>query len=121
MWIAHYIDGTELSQFSEGRERLFKDIELNKLESFELRVDSKKYEVNVKDGSLLIEDSKLCFENFGLQNHFDLIYFKRVRQHIGAEVKEETVYFLGWKTNIDNHAFKRILQIDKERVTLGLK
>lgn len=112
MWQAHYNDRTELAQFSEGKEQLFRDIDQNKLVKFTVRVNSKTYEVDLVNGTFNIAGVPLSFENFGLSNDFSLIYFKRVKRHIGSMGNViETLYCVGWKTQIDSHVFKRILKI----------
>jgi hypothetical protein len=122
MWIAIYEDGRELKQFSEGRENLFKDIDQDRLTLFQVEVNSKKYEVDLADGSFNIDGQKLAFENFGLQNKFQLIYFRRVRQQIGEASNPEVTQCIGWQTNIDGHSFKRILKINNNGgITLCLK
>jgi len=121
MWIAKYFDGRELKQFGDGRESLFKDIELDKLKSFELRVNSKPYEVDLVNGSFMLEGVKIEFENFGSQNDFDLIYFKRVRNTIGQNSVRTETFCFGWKTNIDGHTFKRIVKISDGNIQLALK
>jgi hypothetical protein len=122
MWIAHYNDGTELRQFSEGRENLFKDIDQSKLTVFELGVDSKLYKVFLTDGSFEINGELISFENFGIMNEFELIYFRRVRQNIGSSTEAEVLNCVGWKTNIDGHCFRRILKISETgEVTLALR
>ena len=122
MWIAHYNDGTELKQFSEGREMLFKDIELDKLKTFEIRKGDQSYTVNLEDGSFDINGQRLMFENFGTQNDFQLIYYVRVKRNIGPHLPpiERQICF-GWKTNIDGYSFKRILKISDSGVVLSLK
>lgn len=121
MWIAKYFDGTELRQFGEGKEMLFKDIQLDKLKSFELGVNSKSYEVDLVDGSFTLDGVKLGFENFGEQNQFDLIYYKRVRRSIGPQATSVITYCFGWKTNIDGHSFKRIVKLTGNNLEFAVK
>jgi hypothetical protein len=123
MWIAHYNDGTELAEVSNGREVLFRDIDQNRLVRFELRVNSKSYEVDLINGSFKINTERMSFENFSKANKFELVYFRRVRHDLGPQsIGEQLQLCFGWKTNIDGHSFKRILKIsERGDATLALQ
>lgn len=103
---------------------MFKEIEQKKLKTFEVRIKNKWYSVSLEDGSFLFNGEQISFENFGKQNEFQLIYFKRIRRNIGPELPPiEIIECFGWKTNIDGHTFKRILKVKEEEggVSLSLK
>ncbi len=111
-WTAIYKDDSILEQFTEdGRERLFKEIDQDKLSVFRLdnRFDCYQYRVNLKDGSFEINDERFTFNGFE-NSKFKLIYFKRVRQNLGG-ADTKIIYNIGWQTSIKGANYQRIMQI----------
>jgi hypothetical protein len=116
-WLAVYKDNKQLSQFSKGKERLFKEIDLDKVKEFILiREEDMQlkdtYSVNMVNGSFWINKQKIDFEcNIGTQE-LKLIYFKRVRRNLGGGDTKIT-YCIGWE-NRDNPTTKRIMKVTEE-------
>lgn len=112
-WTAIYLDNTKLEQFSEvGRERLFKEIDQDRLYELQLHGDYTDYLVNLVDGSFEINTTKFSFNGFD-NSKFKLIYFKRVRQNLGGVVPIEITYNIGWQVAGDSKQAnqQRIMQI----------
>jgi len=116
-WLAVYKDNKQLSQFSKGKERLFKEIELGKLKEFILMRDEDlqlkgTYSVDMTDGSFWIDKQKVNFEcNVGTKE-LKLIYFKRVRRNLGGGDTKIT-YCIGWESRA-NPTVKRIMKVTEE-------
>lgn len=111
-WIAHYNDGTKLEQYENGKENLFGDIKHDKLHYFCFVTDTEKFAVDLRTGKININGQEIEFENFGEQNDFQLIYYRRVRNDLGTRSGGQKVSFnIGWKTKIDNYSFKRVLKL----------
>jgi hypothetical protein len=113
-WYAVYKDNKFLKQFStEGKERLFKNIKLDRLKEFIL-IDEKDsnlnatYSVNVIDGSFKVNNRKVVFEGeFG--EGLKLIYYRRVKKVLGSG-GDSIIYCIGWE-NRQNPTVKRIMKI----------
>jgi hypothetical protein len=113
MWKAIYNDVTLLSQFDENIEHLFSEIDHQKIVTFRVELTD-AYAVNLEDGSFSIGGARFKFDGYEGEK-FNLIYFRRVRQTLGADSK--TSHHIGWQIKgsdkgKSNH--QRIMVIDEE-------
>ena len=117
MWVASYSDGTELAQFdAEGNERLFKEIDLDRLAIFEVALPNDQgetdwYGVGLTEAVFRIRDSFFRFEGFE-KAKLKFIYFRRVKQSLGTggDSGTETLECLGFEAN----GKKRIMKVSEE-------
>ena len=124
MWVAIYNDGTELAQYDiSGNERLFREIELDRLDIFEVRLLGSDnvievYGVWLYGGIFRLQDSYFEFDGFEAQK-LKLIYFRRVRQSLGGDATEEVWHCLGFEAA----GKKRIMKISEQthKVTFEIK
>jgi len=111
MWIANYIDGSDLKQVTEdGKEFQFKHIRQDQLEKFDLVLGKNIFSVNVNKGELNLNGLKLSFPESRLGRH-RLIYFRRVRQTIGTVSgmgKVDADEYFGFQTSIQGNNVKRL-------------
>jgi len=121
MWTAIYTDDTKLSQFAEnnGQERLFKDIELDKLSLFEVQLNGHIFGVSMSEGAFRIDDVYFNFEGFKEgKDKFKLIYFRRVRQTLsmfGGGSNSQVQHCLGWQVEGQVNR-KRIMKVQEENL-----
>ena len=128
-WIALYTDGSVLSQYKEdGTERLFSEIEHDRLYRFVLDVvEGKTFCVDLQDGSFYIGSERFNWDGFGFgaDSKFRLIYFRRVRQVMGmGETKpsSQVMFHLGWQTTLNNQNHQRVMAIaDDGSVSILIK
>jgi len=118
-WLAVYEKGM-LPQFNEdGTENLFGDIDQSKLKMFILRsMNGPGYwAVNLKNGTFKIREETFRWAGFGKGVDYRLIYFRRVRQIMGAvhpaiQHRQRTeVQHLGWQATVDGKNHQRIMHI----------
>ena len=116
IWIAQYNDGTSLRQFNpDNSENLFKVIDQDKLEEFCLLDNEIAYSVNLNTGIFNINGLKLGFDEVSKDDDLRLIYFRRVRQNMGATPSVDVTYNIGYQTTKDSRNIKRYLMIsDKD-------
>jgi hypothetical protein len=116
-WVAEYVDGTSLMQFSnEGKEFQFSDITQDKLERFSVVVNNKGYSVNVNKGELNLNGLKLSFKESRLTQH-RLIYFRRIRKTIGTSIEKDNsnvTEFIGFQSKVNGENVKRLFAIKND-------
>jgi hypothetical protein len=124
MWTALYNDEERLFQYKpDGREKLFKEIDLNRLIKFIVRDKGREVIVDTQTGHIKIDGKKLDF-GYG-DSEYRLIYFRRVRRTLGTfGVKSgvDTIEYVGWQTTIQGVSgsknVKRIIGIHADKVTI---
>ena len=119
MWSALYTDGSRLLQFDEaGTERLFKEIDQDRLEKFIVSNEFKEVIVNLKTGEIKISGVKLDF-CYGPDIEYRLIYFRRVRRTMGYGAPTITEH-VGWQATVQGSEgnVKRIIGIGPEKITI---
>ena len=126
-WIAHYNDGSDFSQFDEnGNERLFGEIDKDKLISFELVNKDNNDQILVKNFGVLLNSGQFFINSAVLNieptiNHYKhkLIFFKRNRKTVSARgsLPTRTLYILGFETKLqDGKVIKQMYAIDERGV-----
>ena len=100
------MDGDCLTQYSEdGSERLFKDIDQEKLKEFVIYDDKEEISVNLLDGTFRLNDTYLTVPKLeGIAEPRRLIYFRRNRINIGTKgvIESRSVEsFIGYQVTID--------------------
>lgn len=119
MWTAIYKDGTKLKQYTEEEENLFRDIEMDRLESFVLKTNYREIILNINTGEFRINGTKLSFGYKDVEHK--LIYFRRVQQRLGGVPETYEKEYIGWQTNFDEDNVKVILGIEENKVTIHTK
>jgi len=120
-WIAIYEDGSMLLQFDNGKENLFKDIDLDRLVEFQLVFNSKKVlSVYPKLGAFNINGFSYTTDIAYKRNNstYKLIYYRRVFNQIEDGVSSKIFYNIGFEVNINGVVHKRILSSDGYDITL---
>jgi len=102
-WYLQYEDGTTLSQITEGKEVLFKEIQQDRIKEFILTGDGLKISVFPETGTFIVNSVPLKFESLEEAKtegygKFNLIYFIRRRQTIGDYAQRSSEYYLGLRT-----------------------
>lgn len=119
-WVARYKDNTALNQFKNGQERLFKEIQEDKLTSFVIYDERNELlNVNLLNGDISFRGIVLEFPDFS-GSEFRLIYFRRVKQTFGngKEPTTTTNPYLGWQTTIDGKNYQRKLTLEGDKIKL---
>lgn len=82
-WKTIYKDGTKIDQFDkEGKEHLFKEIDLSKLEKIIIIYGDFKYKANIIKGTIVANGVKIAKDCTG-----DLICFRRTMVYLGTDIK----------------------------------
>ena len=123
-WIAHYENNSDISQFDEnGNERLFGDIEQDKLVSFELvtkeNVLVKNFGVLLNSGQFFVNGAVLNIEPSINHYKHKLIFFRRNRQTVSARgsLPIRTLHILGFETKLpEGNVVKQMYAIDERGV-----
>ena len=114
-WLAVYNDGTSLDQFDGSDERLFSDIDQNKLKKFVIYNGSNGIDLDMLTGVFTINGSQISIDKrSNLDSDNRLIFFKRVRVDIGTTTIDEnktTRYFIGYQTTVDGVNKKVMLSV----------
>lgn len=103
MWYANYSDGSVLSQYENGEEHLFKEIDESRLSSFKIVHGSNTVYVFLDDGRININGQFLHFKDS--DSEYRLVYFRRTRQNLGTggvTKGPSLVEYAGWQTTVDN-------------------
>lgn len=116
-WVGVYADKTYLRQIEEnGTERLFKELDEDKLIVFALldKSDNSIAEVDLRTGIIHVGDTiELNFAGSEELNPKRLIYFRRVRQHMGMTGSDvpgpEVHQFIGWQCTVEGKNHKRVI------------
>lgn len=117
-WIAIYNDKTELKQFENGKEHLFKEINQEKLRRFALTENNKiQAFVDLDTGQIHIGDQILEFPKFK-DVQFRLIYFRRVKQVLGLPEQSSVNHHIGWQTTIGDRNYKRIITFKDNKIAI---
>ena len=84
-WKAIYHDGVEFCHTEkDGIEHKFGDIDMNKLECFEIEDFGHKIKVWPETGKYEINGQTFQYDNFSEDEYLELVYFKRVRATINS-------------------------------------
>jgi hypothetical protein len=117
-WIALYNDESVLPQYKDdGTERLYGEIEHDKLIRFVLELGGKAFCVDLRNGSFFIDKQQFTWAGFDERISFRLIYFRRVRQIMGmgsTPQRTEVVYHLGWQATLNNQNCQRVMAIAED-------
>lgn len=117
-WIASYNDQTELKQFENGKEHLFKEINQEKLKQFALTENNKiQAFVDLDTGQIHVGNKILEFPKFK-DVEFRLIYFRRVKQVIGSPEDSSVSHYIGWQTTIKDRNYKRIISFKDNKIAI---
>ena len=117
IWKARYKNNTELVQFDkDGNERLFKEIEQEKLFEFQIIHNDKVISVFPDTGTFGING--FLYET-DISNQKDkkykLINFTRRKKVLGTG-KNENKYFIGFQIVIDGRNQKRLISIKDNEI-----
>jgi len=108
-WIVFYNNGEKLSQFVENKENLFKDIDQDRLEKFQITDGEQYLTVNLVDGTFNLNNTIIEIpEISNRQEKYRLIYFRRVSVSIGTEGSSNRTVesFIGFQITINNKNYK---------------
>jgi len=108
-WIVFYNNGEKLSQFVEKEENLFKDIDQDRLEKFQITDGEQYLTVNLVDGTFNLNNTIIEIpEISNRQEKYRLIYFRRVSVSIGTEGSSNRTVesFIGFQITINNKNYK---------------
>jgi len=84
-WTAIYSDFSELKQFNNGKEMLFKDIDQAKIIAFRIDSSIGSVVVDLINGLIMCNGLVLEFpELYNLKEKYRLIYFRRNKVDIGV-------------------------------------
>ena len=118
MWTARYLDSTSLPQFEEnGEENLFKEIDEDKLERFEIFINEKNYGIDLVTGKFNIGDQQLYFAGFSPKESYTLIYFRRVRKDLSQGMQvlgTKVTHHIGWKCTLNGKEHQRVMRVDND-------
>jgi len=121
-WLAQFSDGSQLKQFDNGKENLFRGVlnRQNDLVKFILFHTEKslRLTLDLKLGVIYINNIQIpqaeLLSNSGSKNR--LIYFRRITKEItqtGKTLNTTVFYFLGYQyNNLAGKNFKKLIQID---------
>lgn len=125
-WLAQFSDGSQLKQFDNGKENLFRDVlnRQNDLVKFILihTERSLRLTLDLKLGVIYINNVQMpqpeLLSNVDDRNRKRLIYFRRITEKItqtGNIINTTVLYFLGYQwTDKTGKNFKKIVQINSE-------
>ena len=117
VWKAIYEDNTELNQFKDGKEVLFKEIDQEKLIAFRLDNEQGKHMiVDLKIGMFVVNGSIFAIPNLSnLKEKYRLIYFRRVVQSLGIggvkALPTTTEPHIGFQITINDKNYKAMVSI----------
>lgn len=107
-WTAYYVGGETFEQFTDGKENLFGDIDMSRLEAFEFKTEEN---VPVKTFGLIMPNGQYFINDVIYNPHPELntekrklIAFVRNRKHFAGNFEmfaEEKLYILGFECNVD--------------------
>ena len=121
-FICHYKDGDKMYQnYGTEEEKHFGDIDLDRLEVFEITNGIRSYKLNIDTGVFDL-NGVICDFDLGYldKEHLDpdsfrLIYFRRIQQQFGAKQGIKSVrHAFGWQCTIDNENYQRIVFINSD-------
>jgi hypothetical protein len=120
MWTAIYDDESQLKQYEDGREVLFKEIDQSRLTRFIVSNEKGEVIVNTKTGEIKVNGIKLDFGYGDIE--YRLIYFRRVRQTLGSGTESTTNEYAGWQATIQGSEgpqnVKRIIGNEEGKFTI---
>jgi hypothetical protein len=117
VWKAIYNDNTELNQYKDGKEVLFKEINQDKLIAFRLDNELGRHIiVDLKIGMFVVNGSIFSIPNIsGRKENYRLIYFRRVARNItmhgAVEQDVITEPYIGFQVTIDGKNHKAMVSI----------
>jgi len=89
-WTAEYHDGTQLPQYENNREHLFKEIDQDKLKTFKLTNKAREYRVDITPAR-------------------KLIFFRR--HFVKTDGTHDIHHFLGFQEKLYDHNITRLIEI----------
>lgn len=82
-WQANLKNGIKLKQFDkDGKEHLFKEINLSELESLVVTKDEFKYKINLIKGTIVANGFKIAKDCIG-----NIVCFRRTMVYLGQDIK----------------------------------
>jgi len=117
VWRAIYESGEELTQYKDGKEVLFKEIDQEKLIAFRLDNEQGRHIiVDLKIGMFVVNGSIFAIPNLSnKQENYRLIYFRRVVQSLalgGAKASPTTTEpYIGFQVTIGDKNYKAMVSI----------
>ena len=119
-WTAIYKDNSELKQFVDGRESLFKDIKQEDLLAFRIDDDTRHIIVDLKIGVFLVNNTIFEIPDLSFKEaEYRLIYFRRVSNSIGTVPGiggHSVSSFIGFQTKINGKNKKAIFSVDERHI-----
>lgn len=119
-WTAIYSDKTELKQFENDKENLFKDINQDKLLAFRIDDGARHIIVDLKIGAFMVNGTVFEIPNVSFkQEPYRLIYFRRVSNSLGTAPGMEGHSInshVGFQTTIDKKNKKAIFSVDENNI-----
>ena len=96
-WHTLYHNGKLVKQFNGVQETLFKELDLEQVNIFEVELQGQIFGVCLKEAAFRIGDKIFQFEGF-IGQKLQLIYFRRVRKVIGADGGDTVQHCLGFQS-----------------------
>jgi len=117
IWRAIYESGEELTQYKDGKEVLFKEIDQERLIAFRLDNEQGRHIiVDLKIGMFVVNGSIFAIPNLSNRpEKYRLIYFRRVVQSIGVNgakaLPTTTEPYIGFQITINEENHKAMVSI----------
>jgi len=116
-WTAIYSDFSELKQFNNGKEMLFKDIDQERLIAFRIDSMNGSIVVDLVNGLIMCNGMVLEFpELYDLKQKYRLIYFRRNSVDIsigGSQLNKSVVHNIGYQVTINGVNKQIILSVSE--------
>lgn len=110
-WVAIYKDGKHLTQYNEdGTENRFSDIDFSCLDIFSLVSKLDNIYIGVRTGIIKVRGVEI---KFPYENN-RLVYFRTVKQNIGANTDRSVTQWFGLQNTINQKNYKFILGLDEQ-------
>jgi hypothetical protein len=117
-WKAIYNDGSELDQFKDGKENLFKDIDEDRLVYFKLSDGRNTILLNVPEGKFILNNQDISIDGYNNEQEENrLIYFRRVIRSLGQGgviPATSVVSYIGYQYNDEKGENKKVMLCYKE-------
>lgn len=123
-WVSIYTDGSTFKQVENGKENLFKDIDMSRLKVFSVFKYNNIISVDIESGVFYINGSVLEVNGFSnLGEDYRLIYFKRNYKSMStrAEGQSSVDYYVGFQVTIDDTNYKVLLKVKDNGVEIEIQ
>ena len=123
-WTAVYDNGEILEQYDGPQERMFREINQDRLKLFVLNSENNYFTIDLKTGDFFLNKVRID-TNDTLKDllkalpdkKFKLIYFKRTQRDLGGSIVPRIKYFIGWQISTPDTSYKRIYEVSDDIIT----